>query len=74
MNLLFKKNFYNYMYILLERLIYIDVSDCLGVGFCMEIFGKIVRRIWIKLKVELSLMLRKLKVIEVILDMFKVEL
>lgn len=56
MSLLFNKIFYNY--VLLERLIYIGVSDCLGVGFCMEIFWKIVRKIWRKLDVEWSLMLR----------------
>lgn len=72
MNLPFKTNFHNY--VLPERLIYTDASDRLGAGFCTEILGKIVRRIWTKSEAERSSTWRELKAIEVTLAMFKVEL
>lgn len=62
------------MYILPERLIYTDASDRSGAGFCTEILGKIVRRIWTKSEAERSSTWRELKAIEVTLAMFKVEL
>lgn len=50
MNLPFKKIFHNY--VLPERLIYTDVSDRSGAGFCTEILRKIVRRAWTKSEAE----------------------
>lgn len=61
-------------YVLPERIIYTSANDHAGAGYCLQILGKIVHRMWTKEDSRRSSTWRELKAMELTLDSFKVEL